>query len=142
MKIYDVAIASDQYKGVPINQPIVLYEIPQGATFLKLQLISPHLHIIYSMEDEPPQSELEAAIEKAGKTKYTLYEVQEDGTSKPIRTFESSERLEPLKRVGIWKQQQDLKQPDERTDASRKLNQELLRQYQEKVAEIEKLLES
>ena len=67
------------------------------------------------------------------------------------------------KRVNIWKQQQDLKQPDEqaRTDwrrdhmkkvfdrikpkmssESRKLNQELLRQYQEKVAEIEKLLES
>ena len=62
-------------------------------------------------EAAPPQSELESAIEKAGKTKYTLYEVQEDGTSKPIRTFESSDRVEPLKRLNIWKQQQDLKQP-------------------------------
>ena len=117
-------------------------EIPDGSVIMERLIVGNDLCLIYSMEDEEPQSELEAAIEKAGKTKYTLYEVQEDGTSKPIRTFESSERLEPLKRVGIWKQQQDLKQPDERTDSSRKLNQELLRQYQEKVAEIEKLLES
>ena len=53
-------------------------------------------------------------------------------------------------RLNIWKQQQDLKQPDEifyggkrggsMKDASRKLNQELLRQYKKSVAEIEELL--
>ena len=133
MKIYDVAIASDQYKGVPINQPIVLYEIPQGATFLKLQLISPHLHIIYSMEDEP------VSKEEKGLRDYTLAKLKE-----------LDEEFGP----NIWKQQQDLKQPPERWDnpeyqaaqertkkaASRKLNTELLRQYKDKVTELEELL--
>ena len=110
------------------GEPVTLTTLPAGATFIRMDDIKGDIHIIYSMEDEEPQSELEAAIEKAGKTKYTLYEVQEDGTSKPIRTLESSERLEPLKRLNIM------------SDQSRKLNQELLRQYQEKVTELKELL--
>ena len=126
------------------GEPVTMTTLPEGAKFIKMEQSGNAIHIIYSMEDEDPVREFVADVSK-----------------------EHIERCEKLRnqplgftvKPNIWKQQQDLEQPDDSwqkrhedwkgdvvynenklTPASRNLNQELLRQYKDKVTELEELL--
>ena len=115
MKIYYESIDSIDFVASNSN---VLFDIPAGSTIIDVYDNRDIFYIIYSMEDEPMSDNPEITVDLGS--------------------------IEQHSDTNIWKQQQELKQPDDEKDelskASRKLNQELLKQYKQKVAELEDIL--
>ena len=60
MNIYDIAIDKQQFLRIEEESdgnPVEIAKLPPNSTFLRMENVGDCLHIIYSIEDEPPDAQ-------------------------------------------------------------------------------------